>query len=107
MSKTHNATAHHHHHHESSKKKQKETPHKLLDTPPYSNFYFMGDGFERLSPQPQANVRVTNYYDRKKKYGFIQNEDDVDTNVDAEAANFIESTHRKFELRKSITITRG
>ncbi|KAI3516111.1 hypothetical protein L1887_15021 [Cichorium endivia] len=98
MSKTHNATARHHHHHDSSKKKLKEMPHKLLDTPPYSNIYFTGNGFERLSPQSQACVRVTNYYnDCKHNYGFKQNEEDANTNVDEEAADFIESRHDKFD----------
>ncbi|KAI3516113.1 hypothetical protein L1887_15023 [Cichorium endivia] len=105
MSKTHNATARHHHHHDSSKKKLKDMPHKLLDTPPYSNIYFTGNGFQRLSPQPQAYVRVTNYYDRNHKYGFTQNEEDANMNVDEEAADFIESRHKKFDFGKTITIT--
>ncbi|KAJ9554386.1 hypothetical protein OSB04_018431 [Centaurea solstitialis] len=88
MSKTHSSTVHQHHHHDSFKKKLKEMPHKLLDTPPYSDMYFMGHGFQRISRGPQ----VTNYYDGNPRSGIMQNED-----VDTEAANFIKLRHKFFE----------
>ncbi|KAI3733447.1 hypothetical protein L6452_12890 [Arctium lappa] len=92
-----NWTVHQHHHHDSLKKKLKEMPHKLLDTPPYSDIYFTGHGFQRIPRQPQAYVRVTNYYDGKPQYGVTQNEEDVDVNVDTEAADFIKLRHNFFE----------
>lgn len=69
----HNSTTNHHHHkhhnhsHDSSKKKMRETPHKLHDTPPYSDIFFAGNGFERYSEQPKANVSFMNNYFRKQK----------------------------------------
>ncbi|KAK1415771.1 hypothetical protein QVD17_31557 [Tagetes erecta] len=101
MSNTYNSTAHHHHnnyHQESSKRIFKEMPHKLHDTPPYSDFYFNGKGFERYSNQPQTITRVANYNDHKHKYGVIQKGEDIDV----QAANFIESRHKKFELSKTM-----
>ncbi|KAI3817515.1 hypothetical protein L1987_11307 [Smallanthus sonchifolius] len=107
MSSTHNSTTHHyhnkynpHHHHDSSKKILKEMPHKLHDTPPYSDIFFNGNGFERFSNQPQTNTRVSNYYDHKHKYGFMQKEEDIN----AQAADFIESRHKKFELSKTMSV---
>ncbi|KAL4563976.1 hypothetical protein LXL04_028025 [Taraxacum kok-saghyz] len=96
MSKTN--TRNHHHH--NSSKTLKEMAHKLLNTPPYSNIYFVGDGFERLSPKPKENVCVTNYYDVKKKNGLTQNEEDINANVDAEALDFIKLRHKQFEPLK-------
>ncbi|MFS7994793.1 hypothetical protein Hanom_Chr12g01110261 [Helianthus anomalus] len=126
MLNAHNSTTHHHHnhhHHDSSKKILKEKPHKLHDTPPYYDIFFNGNGFERFSNQPQTNsntppyydilfngngferqssrpqtnARVANYYGHMHKYGFMQDEEDID----AEAKDFIESRHKKFELSKT------
>ena len=88
-------------------KKLKDTPHKLLDTPPYSNVYFTGHGFKRLPSQPQADIRVTKYSDRNHKYGFMHKEDDINKSVDAEATDFIESRHKKFELNKTMSMMGG
>ncbi|KAK1415770.1 hypothetical protein QVD17_31556 [Tagetes erecta] len=101
MSNTYNSSTHHHHnnyHHESSKSIFKEMPHKLHDTPPYSDFYFNGKGFERYSNQPRTNTRVANYYDRTHNYGVIQKDEDID----AQAANFIRTRHITFELSKTM-----
>ncbi|KAI3733449.1 hypothetical protein L6452_12892 [Arctium lappa] len=100
MSKTHISTTHY----GSSKKKLQDMPHKLLDTPPYSSIYFTGHGFKRLPSQPQADIRVTNYHGRNHKYGFPQNEVDIDENVDAEATDFIVSRHKNFKLNKTMSM---
>ena len=93
MSKMHSLTVHQHHHHDSLKKKLKEMPHKLLDTPPNSDIYFTGHGFQRISRRPQA----TNYHDGKPRSGVMQNDEVVDVNVDAEAANFSKLRYKFFE----------
>ncbi|MFS7958862.1 hypothetical protein Hanom_Chr08g00683771 [Helianthus anomalus] len=94
---------HHHQHHDSSKKILKEMPHKLDDTPPYSDVYFNGNGFERYSNQPQTNTRVANYHDHKHKYGIMQKEEDID----AQATDFIVSRHKMFELSKTMSMMGG
>ncbi|MFS7958868.1 hypothetical protein Hanom_Chr08g00683851 [Helianthus anomalus] len=101
MSNTHNKH-HPHHHHDSSKKILKEMPHKLRDTP-YSDIFYNGNGFERYSNQPQTNTRVANYHGRKHMYEFMQKEEDID----AQATEFIESRHRKFELSKTMSMMGG
>ncbi|KAJ9554384.1 hypothetical protein OSB04_018429 [Centaurea solstitialis] len=88
------------------KEKIKEMAHKLLDTPPYSDIYFIGHGFQRIPHQSQVYVRGTNYTDYKPKYRFAQSEVDIDENVDAKATDFIESRHKKFELSKTMSIIR-
>lgn len=103
MSSTNNSTINHHHHHDSSKNKMIEKPHKLHDTPPYSDIFFGGNGFERYSDQPPASTRVTNYYGHMPKYGFIQIKEDID----GEAADFIKSRHKKFELNKTMSMMGG
>ncbi|KAI3683696.1 hypothetical protein L1987_84209 [Smallanthus sonchifolius] len=107
MSNTHTSTTthryHNKYHHDSSKKTLKEMPHKLHDTPPYSDIFFNGNGFERYSNQPQTNTRVANYHGHKHKYGFVKKEEDID----AQATNFIESRHKMFELSKTMSMMGG
>ncbi|KAJ9554383.1 hypothetical protein OSB04_018428 [Centaurea solstitialis] len=103
MSKPNNSTTHK----GSSMKKLKDTPHKLLDTPPYSSIYFTGHGFKRLPSQPQADIRVKKYSKRNHKYGFMHKGEDIDENVNAEATDFIESRHKNFELNKTMSMMKG
>ncbi|KAJ9554385.1 hypothetical protein OSB04_018430 [Centaurea solstitialis] len=103
MSNTNNSASHK----GSSMKKLIDTPHKLLDTPPYSSIYFTGHGFKRLPSQPQTDVRVTKYSDHKHKYGFMHKGKDIDENVNAEATDFIASRHKKFELNKTMSMMEG
>ncbi|PWA94358.1 restriction endonuclease, type II-like superfamily protein [Artemisia annua] len=103
MSNTH----HNHNHHNlgSLKKKLKDIPHKLHNVPPYSDIYFVGNGFKRIPDECQVNTNIINYYERKNKNknGFMQYEEDID----AEAADFIESRHKKFQLSKTMSMIGG
>lgn len=80
--------------------KLKDTPHKLHNVPPYSDIYFVGNGFKRISNHSQVNTNVINYYERKNKNEFMRHEEDID----AEASDFIESRHKKFELSKTMSM---
>ncbi|MFS7958871.1 hypothetical protein Hanom_Chr08g00683881 [Helianthus anomalus] len=102
MSTIHGSTIHRQHHYRASlKKKLKQISHKLHDTPSYSH---IGNGFQRLPNLPKEIVNIMDYNDQKHISRFSQSEDGANVNVDAEATDFIQSMHKKFEVNHTISM---
>lgn len=75
-------------------------PRKLIDAPPYSDFYFTSHGFEAIRSDAQKKVSVAEYDKRIAKYSNNVKGKAYEEDVDTEADEFIKQQHKKFQLSK-------
>ena len=80
----------HHHHNGSGHQKLLETPHKLIDAPPYSSIYLTSSGFE--APTRRKLLLKYECANRGNAHPGVT----VENNIDAEAEDFIKLKHKNF-----------
>ncbi|KAL1828710.1 hypothetical protein DCAR_0207962 [Daucus carota subsp. sativus] len=84
----------HHHHNGSGHQKLLETPHKLIDAPPYSSIYLTSSGFEA----PTRRKLLLKYECANRGNAHPGVKVDAENNIDAEAEDFIKLKHKNFLL---------